>query len=121
MMSQIINSRIFKRYRIILVILVFLTVFLFFFRGSVINREAQTEIRVHEWLENPTTGCDDHISGYGNEFAWLQNARVDKETKLFSIPCRDDKPPKYSFLYGKEGTPLQSWWDNIQTYKLSEV
>lgn len=96
-----------------------LTVFIMH-KHSPPEHKDRTVINVRKWLDNPYTGCSGHFTGYGHEFAWLRYARVDKRTKLFSIPC-DDELPVYKFQFGKDGTVLREWMKTMEVFPHSEV
>lgn len=105
---------------LIVLIIVVITVCAYFKLGPEQKRIDQKEINVNRWLENPTTGCDGHFTGYGQEFAWLRYARVDKTRKVFFIPC-EGASPEYNFLYGKEGTILSVWLNSLRKYPYLEI
>ncbi|XP_060584906.1 uncharacterized protein LOC132740878 [Ruditapes philippinarum] len=99
------------------------SIFIVIFIYILTNRPKYTDKTVIEsdkWLKNPTTGCNGYFTGYGHEFVWLRYASVDKTKKTFSIPCENEKPV-YDFLFGKEGTILKEWMNNLQTSKYSDV
>lgn len=81
----------------------------------VFRRNYVTTFDLDSWYDNPTEACEGHFLGFGHEFVLLKNARLDKSTRTFSIPCRG-KPPRYWFYYGYQGTPYKEWLTNLQTY-----
>lgn len=74
------------------------------------------DVHIDQWLENPETKCNGNFRGYANEFVWLKHARFDKSKKIFSIPC-ENEVLSYNFLYGKEGSVLEKWMDDLDVYQ----
>ena len=70
-------------------------------------------------MNNPYVACGGNFTGYGNEFAVLRYAKLSK-TKEFSVGC-NGKLPEYKFLYGKEGTPLNTWVNSLKRLSPQEV
>lgn len=73
---------------------------------------------VNLWIKHTYTGCMGNFVGYGHRFAVLTNVTVKKSDRKFYIPCdgRSYADLKYWFLYGKEGTHLNKWMENIVAF-----
>lgn len=66
--------------------------------------------------------CGGNFIAYGHEFAVLEYAFVNMDQKTFKIQCivDDDKLPPYMFSFGREGTPLQRWYDTMEVFMPSK-
>ena len=113
-------ARVWRKQKCIFLVLVLLvTYFVFILRASIQSRQDQTEIDLADWMKRPYAACGGNFTGYGHEFARLQNARL-SEKDVFSLPCVG-KLPEYTFLFGKEGTPLNGWVYNLKRLQASEL
>ena len=102
---------------------VFLIVFIilaYVIRDNWPRRMHRRYVNVEAWMENPKRGCEGNFAAFGEEFVQLHYAKLNKNNKTFTIPC-ESKIPKYYFLFGKEGTPLQSWLTDLRTMPYAAV
>lgn len=115
---QPLSARLVRKQRYLLLFVMLVIVLYFGFRPTV-RREDQTNIDIRLWIQNPYVACGGNFTGYANEFALLKNTKL-KQDKLFYVPC-EGNAPEYSFLFGKEGTPLNDWLKNLRNLQPNEL
>ena len=116
--SQACMSRLWRKQRLLLLTVAFVLMYIIF-KTALSDRVDQTEIDVEQWMMKPYVACGGNFTGFGNEFARLQYAILD-QNNVFSLACVG-KSPEYSFLFGKEGTPLNGWLNNLKRLQPSEL
>lgn len=119
MSPQSLSNRVWRKNGRFLILFIVLILLFLTFWSTPVRREDQTVIDVRQWLKTPYVACGGNFTGYGNEFALLRYVKVSKD-KEFSVGCVG-KLPEYHFLYGKEGTPLNSWLKNLKRLSPSEI
>ena len=68
-------------------------------------------INVTDWKRLKYESCDGKFIGYGHQFALLKDVALIPNDDKFYMACQS--LPKYHFKYGKEGTHLNGWMENI--------
>ncbi|XP_052812960.1 uncharacterized protein LOC128240371 [Mya arenaria] len=81
-----------------------------------LRRKYGKESSVRHWMVQKYTACNGSFLGFGHQFAVLRNVTLQPNSSKFYIPCDDKRKLDYSFDYGKEGTHLNTWMNNVEIY-----
>lgn len=67
------------------------------------------------WTVEKYSECGGNFKGYAQQFAVLTNVTIRNGSLQFYLPCYvgDFSHLRYSFRYGKEGTHLNNWMENV--------
>lgn len=107
---------------ILMILLNLLDISYFHGVGKQMKRNFYGYLDFTSWVKDIKPFCDGHFKGFGHEFAVLKKVILKPGDQKFYLPCDNIVTlHHYTFDFGKEGTHLNTWLNNVVPYSKKQM